>query len=77
MAIGQVVGDALRDSDVVARYGGEEFLVIASQTSLAGAANLAERLRQRIAAHDFPLSDESNGVLEGGGDSQHRCGSVW
>jgi two-component system cell cycle response regulator len=59
---GHVVGDAvlkevasrlvrgIRVEDVVGRYGGEEFVVIARDTSLARAAQLAERLRGTIAA---------------------------
>lgn len=56
----------LRDADVVTRYGGEEFLVILPHTSLAGAADLAERIRKRIESHEFLLGGDSGGVLAGG-----------
>jgi two-component system, cell cycle response regulator len=39
----------LRKEDVFARYGGEEFAVISRGVDLAGAAGLAERLRELIA----------------------------
>ena len=47
-AIGQRVKGALRNSDVKCRYGGEEFLVLLPDTSLAGAAHVAESLRREI-----------------------------
>lgn len=52
----------LREADVLTRYGGEEFLVIAPHTGLLGATNLAERVRKRIEAHDFSLSDGAGGT---------------
>jgi diguanylate cyclase (GGDEF)-like protein len=39
-----------RPTDLVARYGGEEFVCLLSDTDEAGAAHLAETLRQRV--HD-------------------------
>ncbi|MGM0984995.1 MAG: diguanylate cyclase [Pseudomonadota bacterium] len=49
------VNKALRDADVLGRWGGEEFLVIATHTQAQGAAELAERLRQRIARRPFEV----------------------
>lgn len=43
----------LRDTDILGRWGGEEFLIVAPGTDRAGAINLAEKLRQAIAVHDF------------------------
>ena len=37
---------AVRPSDLVCRYGGEEFVVLVSDTTAAGAQNLAERVRR-------------------------------
>lgn len=51
-ALQQVAGalqDGVRAADFVARWGGEEFVVLAPKTDAAGAAELAERLRQRLA----------------------------
>src|SRR5438552_6327621 len=43
-----------RDIDFAARYGGEEFTVILPETPLAGAIHVAERIRERIWAENFP-----------------------
>ncbi len=45
----------LRQEDVVARLGGEELAILLPMTPLTDAMRLAERLRQRIADHDFGL----------------------
>jgi diguanylate cyclase (GGDEF)-like protein/PAS domain S-box-containing protein len=37
-----------RASDLVARYGGEEFVAVLSGTDLAGACQVAERMRQQV-----------------------------
>jgi diguanylate cyclase (GGDEF)-like protein len=44
------VGAQLRKSDALGRWGGEEFLVLLTDTDLAGAHGVAERLRQAVAA---------------------------
>lgn len=48
-----IVTEMLRSSDMLTRYGGEEFIVVAPHTDLAGAAQLAERVRERMEGHDF------------------------
>jgi diguanylate cyclase (GGDEF)-like protein len=42
-----------RELDVIGRWGGEEFLILCPNTALAGALELAERLRAQIAEEDF------------------------
>ncbi len=54
---------AIRQSDIVGRWGGEEFLVICPDTDRQGGETLAEQLRQRIAAHEFPEKRELNASL--------------
>lgn len=57
------VADTLRAisrmSDVVCRYGGEEFLVIAPDTSLDGALQLAERMRSAVAQRKLALATQT------------------
>ena len=45
----------LRNTDFFARYGGEEFVVIAPETPLKTAKELAERLRSKVVEHDFKI----------------------
>ena len=51
------VGSSIRDFDLLARYGGEEFVVIMPSTPADLAAMVAERLRQRLAAQPFEVSN--------------------
>jgi diguanylate cyclase (GGDEF)-like protein len=44
-AVGQVLGNGVRQVDLAGRYGGEEFALILPETDLPGALKLAERLR--------------------------------
>ena len=51
--LARVVQSRIRRDEVFARYGGEEFAIILPETSLEGAAALAETLRQKVAEHLF------------------------
>ena len=44
----QCIKKAKRDEDILARFGGEEFILLLPQTTLTGAQQFAERLRQQI-----------------------------
>jgi diguanylate cyclase (GGDEF)-like protein len=48
---------ALRDHDIMGRLGGEEFALVLPGTDLEGAVQVAERLRQAVAAAGLPASD--------------------
>ena len=50
--LAHIAQNTIRQSDVLYRYGGEEFLVILSQTDVAGAAHLADRMREHVDALD-------------------------
>ncbi|WP_052101379.1 GGDEF domain-containing protein [Novilysobacter arseniciresistens] len=49
------VAAAVRADDVAVRFGGEEFLVVLPSTSLSNAAEIAERIRQSVAAIPLPF----------------------
>jgi diguanylate cyclase (GGDEF)-like protein len=42
-----------RETDAVARFGGDEFAVVLPDTDARGARAVAERIRDRVAAHTF------------------------
>lgn len=52
--VAQVIKGALRDIDIPCRYGSEEFAVILPETPRANAADVAERLRQKIRSNPAP-----------------------
>jgi len=47
-AIAKCMLSCIRDSDILFRYGGEEFCIALSNTNLAGARKLAERVRRAL-----------------------------
>ncbi|PLX68585.1 MAG: hypothetical protein C0603_05385 [Denitrovibrio sp.] len=48
----------VRKTDVFGRWGGEEFLVICPHTNIDGALQLAEKIREEIAGHNFEHVDK-------------------
>lgn len=52
-ALAGILRGATRETDFCARYGGEEFCVLMPDTPLAGALEVAERLRRSVADHPF------------------------
>ncbi|MDN3921249.1 GGDEF domain-containing protein [Roseateles violae] len=54
-AVGQAIQGQLRAGDTIARYGGEEFVVLLPQTPAQHAREIAERIRQSIAARPVPV----------------------
>ncbi len=53
------VRECIRLSDVLFRYGGEEFTIVLRNTDLAGAALLAERIRQAVQDMETPCKGVS------------------
>ncbi|HYC51897.1 MAG TPA: diguanylate cyclase [Gemmatimonadaceae bacterium] len=49
-----ILKEATRTVDCAARYGGEEFAILLPETDLAGALEVAERVRSRVEAAEFP-----------------------
>lgn len=53
--VGSILRHAVRASDVVCRLDGDRFLLITPRLDAPAAEALAERIRQRIARHRFPV----------------------
>jgi diguanylate cyclase (GGDEF)-like protein len=51
--IAAILKEEAREVDIVARYGGEEFVVILPETSRRRAADLAERMREKVSHTPF------------------------
>lgn len=60
--LSEVVQERIRRDEVFARYGGEEFAIMLPETELAGAATLAETLREKVAEHRFVFQGETISV---------------
>lgn len=54
----EILEELTRKSDLVFRYGGEEFAVLLPETQLDGGAELAERIREYVAKHDFGIDQQ-------------------
>ena len=53
--VARIMSDYSREIDAPARYGGEELALVLPGTDIAGAYNLAERIRTGIAGLRIPL----------------------
>jgi diguanylate cyclase (GGDEF)-like protein len=53
--VAHLLRENTRGSDVLARYGGEEFVIVLPGMTLAGAAEVCERLRERVHGFGWPL----------------------
>ena len=60
--VGAVLASESRGVDEPARYGGEEFAVALPETGLAGAVELAERIRARIESEAIPRIEGSGSL---------------
>jgi diguanylate cyclase (GGDEF)-like protein len=56
--LGSILKGMTRDVDFVARYGGEEFVVLLLEAGQDGGTEVAERIRDRIAAETFTSGKE-------------------
>ncbi|MBZ0233347.1 MAG: GGDEF domain-containing protein [Deltaproteobacteria bacterium] len=55
----EVLGEAIRDADMISRYGGEEFGILLPMTDLDGAYEVAERCRTRLAERPFQANGDN------------------
>jgi diguanylate cyclase (GGDEF)-like protein len=59
--VAKLLAEGRRVNDICARYGGEEFAVVLVDTPKLQAAQVADKLRQRIAEFAFPQADNLPG----------------
>jgi diguanylate cyclase (GGDEF)-like protein len=52
--VAQELRNQLRETDFIGRFGGEEFLMVLPETTLAGAVQFAEKVRQRVEQIEIP-----------------------
>ncbi len=62
VALGAILHDNTRSADLVARVGGEEFLLVLADAPAGRALEVCERLRHRVAAHDWSALAEGLSV---------------
>jgi diguanylate cyclase len=62
-AVAQILRANIKGRDVAARVGGEEFAVFLPETSLAGAAALAQRIREAVARLRLRRTDKDEYVV--------------
>lgn len=74
--IADILRCSLRAEDVVARYGGEEFCILLPDTTVEGAMQAAERLREGVDRHVLPPEVGIPSVTVSVGMSFHRPGEV-
>jgi diguanylate cyclase (GGDEF)-like protein len=68
--IALLLKNAVRSNDLVARWGGEEMLVLTKGCALDIAAQLAEKIRRQIAAHEFTYGNTTFNVTASLGVAQ-------
>ena len=77
----RVVADAVtasvREGDVAVRYGGEEFLIVLPGTGLAGAYEVAHRIREHVAAASLPFALTVSVGIAAGDPSRDRPEQVF
>jgi len=56
--LAQVIGDQLRDTDVLARFGGDEFSILLPATAFDGGIQVAEKIRQAIEDIVLPVKND-------------------
>jgi diguanylate cyclase (GGDEF)-like protein/PAS domain S-box-containing protein len=76
--VGAAIGDALlRPGDLAARYGGEEFAVLLPDTDEAGAAVIAERIRQAIVGLGMRHAGNPNEIVTvSAGAASFTCSDI-
>ncbi len=65
--IGEILGEFVRDADILFRYGGDEFTALLVETDTRGAKIVAERIRSGIESYAFSV---------GNGKTRHLTATV-
>lgn len=60
--VAKILNCSVRQADLLVRQGGEEFIVLATCTAAKQAEDLAQRIRQTVAAHSFVLEGHTVNV---------------
>jgi len=61
-AVARIIADSARQYDSAGRYDGDKFLLVFPETRLDDAARACERLRRRVASHEFACDGKSVAV---------------
>jgi diguanylate cyclase (GGDEF)-like protein len=75
-AVAQRMRTVLREADLLARFGGEEFVVVLPSTSLDGAVQGAERVREALMARPIEAAGHEIPVTASFGVSAYRADAL-
>lgn len=74
-AIGSILKESCRVSDISGHWGGEEFLVVSPKTKASGAKNLADKLLELLSSYEFEFGKTvtaSFGIAELNNEKSHK-----
>ncbi|MBF0207465.1 MAG: GGDEF domain-containing protein [Oligoflexia bacterium] len=66
--------EKIREKDIFARYGGEEFVILLPDANIKNGFQIAERIRQSVADHDFVYANKKLPVTVSVGVADYRHG---
>jgi diguanylate cyclase (GGDEF)-like protein len=75
-AVGKILRDGVRQSDLPCRVGGDEFIVVLADLSEVAARSRAETLRTALAAFPHPGNDRGIRITATIGGTQYRAGET-
>lgn len=74
--VAATIRSTLRKADIVCRWGGEEFLVVVKDTADSEGRQLAEKIRDAVAATQFGYRDDTIAITVSIGIAVHREGET-